>query len=139
MKAGEDPAISGCIEEREREALIPAGLFEWVVADQPDPLEGSPLGRFEDRGPGGHLIELACDREHLFEVSVEDRFEAPPFRSAGDPLQSRIESASPARQRHRRDHKREDDRQETDDERAEVGLNERVEVDPTVLQWAARV
>jgi hypothetical protein len=72
-------------------------------------------------------------------VRVKDRFEAPPLRSPGDPLESHVKSPSSTGQRHDRKHKAKDDHQESDDERTEVGLDERVEVDPTVLQWATRV
>ena len=72
-------------------------------------------------------------------MGIEDGFEAPSLRSAGDPTQPRIETPGPTRQDHAGDRERQGDGDETDDEGAEIGLNERVEIDPRVLRWAVRV
>jgi hypothetical protein len=72
-------------------------------------------------------------------VGVEDGLQAPSFGAAGDPPEALVESPGAAGQDHAADGERQDGGDETDDEGAEVGLDERVEVDPSVLRWAARV
>ena len=73
------------IEQRQREALVPAGLLERVVADETDPLERPPLGGFEDRRLGRQLVQLPGDGEDLVEVRVEHRLEAATFRPRVSP------------------------------------------------------
>ena len=72
-------------------------------------------------------------------MGVEDGLQAPAFRSTGDSPQPGIEIPGPASEDHANDREREDDGDETDGERTEIGPNERVEVDPMVLRWVARV
>ena len=76
---------------------------------------------------------------HLLEMRVEDGLEAPALGSAGDPREPRVEPARPSSQRDRGDHEHEHGHGQARDEHAEIGLDQRVEVDPRVLQWAARV
>ena len=71
MQARQDPAVARRVEQREREALVAAGLLERVVADQSDPLEGPTLRRLE-RSPSGRASSSrpSRDRVDLLEVRV---------------------------------------------------------------------
>ncbi len=75
MQARQDPAVPVGIEQREREALVAAGLLERVVPDQPGPLEGARLAALEDLRAGGDVVELAGDLDDLVQVRLEDGLE----------------------------------------------------------------
>ena len=68
-------------------------------------------------------------------MRIQDGFQASPIRSTGDPLQPCVELSSPAREDHAGDGQCQGDGDETHDEGAEIGSNERIEVDPEVLRW----
>ena len=51
VQARQHPAVAFGVEQREREALVAAGLLERVVADEADPLEGAQPGALERPGP----------------------------------------------------------------------------------------
>ena len=135
VQARHDPAVAGAVEQGEREALIPAGLLEWVVADQTHPLEGPPLHALHGHDANGQLVQVARDREYLVEVRIEDRFEARPTFAAGQTAQTRIDptrSTSQAQDGHDKHHEADG---QADDEGCEIRFDERGEVDPMVLLW----
>jgi hypothetical protein len=72
-------------------------------------------------------------------VGVEHRLKAPTFGSTRDPAQPGVEIPCPASEDHASGREPQDRRNEADDECAEMGLDERVEVDPWVLRRADRV
>ena len=130
VEAREDPAVAVRVEQGEREALVPAGLLERVVADEADPLEALALGRLEDRGPGRDVVELACRPRR----PSRDGRRAPP-RGFGPRSRGSARPAGPRAAIDRRASQTtatasddDGDGQERDDD-AEVLVDERVEVD----------
>ena len=135
----QDPAVAARVEQRQGEALVAAGLLERVVADEPDALEGLPLGRFEDGLPGDDLVDLAGDRLDLVEMGIEHSLEAPALGAAGQAGQPGVEPARPPGESDDSDEQDQHDHAQTGDEGSEVRLDERVEIDPRVLRWVSRV
>ena len=137
VKARQDPPIPRRIEQRECEALVTTCFFEWVVADQPDPLERPTLRDLKGRRPLGQSIEFASDLEDRFQVRIQDGLEAAAFFATGDAVQPEVQPACPPCKRNDGDDQDDDDRAETDDDLSEMRLYERVEVDPRVLRWGS--
>ncbi len=136
MEARQDPAVAPRIEQGQGEALVAAGLLERVEADQPDALEGPLLGTLEDGRPRGDLVKLARDREDLVEMRVEDGFEVVTAGATGQTGQPGFDPARPPGDEDDDDEEHDDGDRQTEEERAEVRLDERVEVDPGILRWA---
>ena len=122
MQAREDPPVAGRIEQREREALVAARLLERVVADEADPLEGTPLGALEDRHPSRQLVELTRDVVDLVEVGIEHGLEISTVRPAGQTSQPGVDPARPPRDQDDGDQEHENDDDQDHDEDAEVRL-----------------
>lgn len=139
MQAGQDPAVAGGIEQGQGKALVATGFLERVVADKSQSLERPPLRRLEDLRPNRDALEFARQAVDLLEVRIEDRLEAPPLGPPRDPAQARVERPRSARKQQTCDREQDDGAPKTDDDRAEIGPNERVEIDPLVLRGRPRV
>jgi hypothetical protein len=135
VETRQDPSIARCVEKRQREALVAAGLLERVVADEPDALEGTSLCTFEDGHPRRQFVQLARDRKDLVEVRIEDSLEAVTLRATSQTEQAPVDPARLSRQQDDCQQEDEDEDAEHDDEGVERGLRERVDVDPRVLLW----
>ena len=71
----------------------------------------------------------------LVQVRVEDRLGNATVLTPGRTTQPGIDAACPSRECHDGHGQGNDGRAEAHDEESEVGLDERVEVDPMVLRW----
>jgi hypothetical protein len=71
------------VEQRDREALVAARVFERVEPDDPDPLECLPKLGFLDGRPCRQPLDIASEPVDLFKVRAEDRLEAPAVVATG--------------------------------------------------------
>ena len=138
VEARQDPAVARRIEQRQREALVAAGLLERVVADETDPLERLRWVRFEDRRPGGQRRRARARPRRPRRGARR----GPPRgsgrrRRGSDRAAGRRAGASVGRARRRPARSRTTTTMRPTMMRSEIGLDERVEVDPRVLRWWA--
>lgn len=134
VEAAHDDPVAARIDEREGEALVAAGVLERVEPDEPDPLDRAPSGSLEDGRPRRQVVELARDGVDLVDVGVEDRVEARPVRAAGEPVEPPAQPTETARLNEDENEKHEDGRAEREDRTPEIGRDEGIEIDRSVLR-----
>jgi hypothetical protein len=134
MEAADNEPVPLGVGQSQREALVPAGVLERVVPDEPDPLDRTPVRRLEHRGASRELVELARDGVDPVEVRLEDGVEAPAVRSPRQRVESTSEAARLPSEEEDEDKEQENRASEPDDRGADDRSDGGVEVDRCVLR-----
>jgi len=129
VEAADDEPIAVAVEDREGEALVAARVLERVEADDPDSAEGAPQVSLDDRRPGSQVVDFLDGRADALKVGPEDGLEARRVRAAGQGVESPAEAAQSERQPDVEQEQCQGGDGEPDDDRAEVVLDERLEID----------
>jgi hypothetical protein len=129
VETAHDEAVSLCVEQGEREALVAPGVLERIEPDESDLLESPPSVGLEDGRSSGELVQLGGDGIHLVDVGLEDRFETVTSLTPGDPLEPVTEPADPPCQDDDDDEQDENGEGERSDDRADIRFDERGEID----------
>ena len=129
MEAAQDDAVALCVQQGQGKALVATRVLEGVESNQPDLLEGSLPIRFEYRRSGGDVVELGRHRIDLVEVRIEDRLETPATLATGDSLDPVAEPADAPGLDDDDQQQDENGECERADDSADVGFDERVQVD----------
>jgi len=134
VEAADDEPVAGDIGQRKGEALVAARVLERVEPDEPDALDGSTAVRLEDRRARRQLVELATDRKDLVEVRIKDGVEALALLAPGQDRQPPPDAPHLPDEDEDEDNQDEDGKAEAEDDRAEDGLDEGVQVDRSFLR-----
>jgi hypothetical protein len=134
VEAAHDEAITLGVDEREREALIAAGVLKGIEPDQADPLKRSAPVRLEHRRTRRQLVELSGHGVDLVEMGVEDRLEAVSALAPGDAFEPITQPADPARLEEDNQEEDNEPRTESGCDRSDIRLDERVEIDERLLR-----
>jgi hypothetical protein len=129
MKAAQHKSVAVPVEERQREALVAAGLLERVVANDADPRKRLAQVALEDGGSSGEPVDVPDDGADTLEVRPEDRLEALLVASSRDHLEPAGETAGAPEEDDRDDDEDRDGNEEARDEDVQVGGDEVVNVD----------
>ncbi len=120
MQAGEDDAVLLGVEQGQGEALVAAGVLEWIEPDEADPLECPPPLDLEAVGPSAEFEQVGLDRDNPAEVGFEDPLEALAVLAPGHPVEPGAESRSAPPEE--QDRRQADDQSHAQDRHQDCGI-----------------
>jgi hypothetical protein len=139
MQAADDEPVAVAVEDRQREALVAAGLLERVVPNDPDPPERLAQVVLDDGRPSGQTVDVAHDGADPLEMRAKHGFEALRVAAARDRVEPARQPTGTAEEDERAKDEDRDGDEEARDEGIEIGADEGVQVDRSGPRAVVRV